>query len=615
MRIPFAILTLFLALFVALPARASTLTISPSPTRVDAGGHIAFVAAGGSGAGYVFSLSAPSGGAITSAGEYTAGALGGVVDVVTVTDSGGDSATANVDVISTLTISGTTSVAIGNAQTLVAAGGNGTYTWSLSTNASGGSITTSGAYTAGLHGDVTDVVLLTDGAGNTAALSIRVASGLTITPAAPRIAPGTTIGFVASGGSGGNYAFSLVTNASGASLNAFGVYIAGKLAGVTDVIEVTDGDGNVKTAAITVAPIAISPSNATVVAGLTRAFVADGGSGGGYVWSLSINTSGGSVNAFGIYTAGLTAGVDELRVEDATGNASTTRITVTGPKISPINASVAVKARLGFVAEGGSGIYTWSLVTNASGGTINDFGIYVAGSIAGTTDVVQVEDSRGNRSTVNVTITGGPTIAPSAPSLTIGATQGFVASGGSGSGYRWSLVRGSGKINAFGVFTAGDEAGTNQIEVVDSEGSKSTTTITVTSGLAIAPSSPVVYQGATFGFVARGGVGEGYKWSISTNATGATITELGVYTAGTTDAGANATDEVRVTDGAGNAATMAVTVLPPMPNLGQADGGLVFGARGGPSDDSGCGVAGGSSSGAAGLLFVLAALVLRRRRA
>src|SRR5205814_9228657 len=75
-------------------------TISPNPAYVAPGATQTFTATGGTGTGYIWSLnSSPSGGSITPrSGVYTAGATANVVDVVYVTDSWGNNATADVHV-------------------------------------------------------------------------------------------------------------------------------------------------------------------------------------------------------------------------------------------------------------------------------------------------------------------------------------------------------------------------------------------------------------------------------------------------------------------------------------------------------------------------------------
>jgi hypothetical protein len=59
-------------------------------------------------------------------------------------------------------------------QQFTAIGGYGSYTWALTTNASGGSVSSSGLYTAGSTANTTDVVTATDAFGNTVTATITV---------------------------------------------------------------------------------------------------------------------------------------------------------------------------------------------------------------------------------------------------------------------------------------------------------------------------------------------------------------------------------------------------------------------------------------------------------
>jgi hypothetical protein len=82
--------------------------VSPADVAVASGASHKFTAASGSGTAYVWALvTNPSGGALTASGLYTAGSKGGGVDVVSVTDSLGNTATATATVtaMATATVS------------------------------------------------------------------------------------------------------------------------------------------------------------------------------------------------------------------------------------------------------------------------------------------------------------------------------------------------------------------------------------------------------------------------------------------------------------------------------------------------------------------------------
>lgn len=105
---------------------------------------------------------------------------------------------------------------------------------------------------AGTTGNVTDVVQVVDSLANSANVSVSVGPGVTTTPRTASVAPNDLLGFAVSGGSGKGYAWSLVTNASGATIDASnGVYVAGRTGGV-DVVRVVDSLGNGDSATVTV---------------------------------------------------------------------------------------------------------------------------------------------------------------------------------------------------------------------------------------------------------------------------------------------------------------------------------------------------------------------------
>jgi N-acetylneuraminic acid mutarotase len=565
-----------------------------------------FTASGGSGAGFVWSLATnASGGTIDSAGGlYTAGSTGGVTDVVQVTDSLGNVATVNVTVTARVSITPATPALAPRASlTFTVGGGSGTgYSWSLATNASGATIDGStGAYTAGATGGVTDVVRVSDSLGNVATVNVTVAAGVSITPATAAVAPRASRTFTASGGSAVGFVWSLATNASGGGIDSTGIYTAGPTGGVTDVVRATDSLGNTASVSVTVtAGLSISPAAVTLAPRASWTFAAAGGSASGYAWSFVANASGGTIDSgSGAYTVGAAGGVtDVVQVVDSLGNTASASITVTqGVAVTPPAATLAPRASRTFTAAGGSGTgYTWSLATNASGGTIDSTGVYTAGSTGGVSDVVRVTDSLGSIATVSITVTEGVAITPPAATLTPRASRTFTASGGSGAGFVWSLATNAsgGTIDsASGAYTAGSTGGvTDAVQATDSLGNIATVSVTVTMGVTISPAETALAPSAAQTFTASGGSGTGYTWSLATNASGGTIDASGAYTAGSTG---GVSDVVQVMDSLGNVASATVNVTAA------------------PTDDAGgcgCGNGGGSSL----FLLVLGAAAMARVR-
>ncbi|HEY6004208.1 MAG TPA: choice-of-anchor D domain-containing protein [Anaeromyxobacter sp.] len=153
-------------------------------------------------------------------------------------------------------------------------------------------------------------------------------------------------------------------------------------------------------------------------------------------------------------------------------------------------------------------------------------------------------------------------ISPSAPSVAPRDAQTFTASGGSGSGYTWSLVTNNSGATigaASGAYTAGATPSvTDVLRATDSLGNTADLSVTVTAGVSITPGVAGVPPRGSRSFSASGGKGSGYAWSFVTNASGGSIDpSTGLYTAGAT---ANVADVVRAADPLGNAATATANV-------------------------------------------------------
>jgi uncharacterized repeat protein (TIGR01451 family) len=156
-----------------------------------------------------------------------------------------------------------------------------------------------------------------------------------------------------------------------------------------------------------------------------------------------------------------------------------------------------------------------------------------------------------------ITLAMTPTTASVAPR----GARSFVASGGQGT-YVYSLSTNAsgGSINgATGAYVAGPTPNVLDIvRVTDGVGSTAMSTVSVSAGVSISPTSAAVAPLGTRTFTASGGSGTGLTFSLSINGSGGSINgSTGAYVAGGT---ANATDVVTVTDSLGNAATSTVTV-------------------------------------------------------
>ncbi|HEY4183698.1 MAG TPA: Ig-like domain-containing protein [Polyangia bacterium] len=552
------------------------LSLVAASSHVPPRGSTTLTAAGGAGTGYTFALvTSASGGSVDPmTGVYHAGTVPAVVDGVRVTDGNGNSATANISVGNGVTMTpASPSLAPRDTVTFTPSGGSGSgYTFAITTNVSGGSIdATSGAYVAGARSASTDVVTVTDSLGNSATASVSVGGGLSVSPSSVTVPPRASRTFAATGGSGTGYAFSLSTNASGATINASsGVYLAGAVGAVSDVVRVVDSLGNSTSAPVTVGPgVSMSPPASTVSPLGQLTWSVAGGSGSGYTFVLSTNASGATVNsATGAYVAGATGNVsDVVAVTDSLGNSAMASVTVTGGlAVDPLQGSAISLPPRGtrmLAVVGGAPPYAFAITSNGSGGSVDSAtGRYVAGSVPLRTDIVTVTD--GNSATVNILVSvgAGVSLSPTLPAAAVHGTIAFTASGGSQTGYHFAISsNGSGgTIDAdSGAYRAGGTDDVSDIvTVTDSLGNSASVQVPVGGRLAVSPAAPMVPPRGTITLQPYGGSGMGFVFSLAEAASGGAIDAAsGVYTAGPTP---NVSDMVTVTDSLGNMVTVAVMV-------------------------------------------------------
>jgi hypothetical protein len=235
------------------------LTITPTQVSLDPGMTKAFLAGGGT-APYTYSIASGNGTIDATSGTYTAPASAGPA-VVRTTDSAGQHADSNVTVNAILTLgSQAATVDGGTSQTLMAAGGQPPYRFSILSGA-GTVDAASGVYTAPA-GAGTSVVLVTDALGANAQVTIVNNPQLLISPASLTVTAGAgqTYPFTGQGGTP-PYSYSLVSGPG--STNASGVYTAVNTSG-TAIVRVTDGLG--VTADATVRALRIRVNNAVSAA-------------------------------------------------------------------------------------------------------------------------------------------------------------------------------------------------------------------------------------------------------------------------------------------------------------------------------------------------------------
>lgn len=525
--------------------------ISPVNPSVVQNGTINFTGQNGT-PPYVFGIVSGAGTIGSSSGLFTApGAPGSIV--VGFIDQAGKTASTTITVVGPLNIvPPVTNVLAANTRQFAGAGGKTPYTYAVVSG--GGSVNSSGLYTApGTAGTAT--VRITDALGQTANATVTIDPPLSLSPATISIAINDTQQFTATGGLGG-YTYSVVSG--GGSIDpSTGLYTAPASAS-TVVVRVTDSGANTANATVNVVgPLSISPSSFTLAAGNTRSFT---GVGGQPPYTYSVNSGIGSVNsATGLYTAPMADGVAVVRVTDAFGQTADASVTI-NPALSivPTTATVEPLATQSFSATGGVGAYTYSLVSG--GGSIDSStGLYTAPGIGGgSAAVVRVTDSLGNISNANITIQLGLSISPATFTMAVNNLRTFVANGGQAP-YTFSVFSGGGSVNSStGVYTAPAAAGSAVVRVTDNLGATADAAVTINPALSIAPAAVNLLTNGSQTFSGSGGVTP-YIYSVVSGG-GSINSSTGAYTAPATPASV----VVRVSDALGNTADANATVVDPL---------------------------------------------------
>ncbi|HET7233944.1 MAG TPA: hypothetical protein VFJ16_28290 [Longimicrobium sp.] len=244
----------------------------------------------------------------------------------------------------------------------------------------------------------------------------------------------------------------------------------------------------------------LSPHEATVPAGGTQPFGVTGRDGAGNPVTVhpTFTTTGGSVDAEGVYSAPAAAGT-YLVIAEQDGLADTARVVVTGTAvpqsvtITPPAATVQVGGTAQFAAQARYADGSTAAVTpawTATGGTISAAGLYTAGAAAGTYAVVATFGGRADTAAVTVTTGPAPTLAsvtvtPAATSVAAGGTAQFGATGTFSNGssapvpVTWTATGGT--ISATGLYTAGQAAGVFRVTATAAGGLAATADVTVTA--------------------------------------------------------------------------------------------------------------------------------------
>ena len=565
--------------------------------------------------------------------------------LVYVTDDFGNRATQNFSITVGTPISIASStlptgyVGTAYSQALSATGGTGTgYTWTVANGStlpgglslSAGGVISGTPTTPGLQNFSVNV---TDSASDigTGSISITIDAGVSITT-------GTTLpaGYVgaaysqtlaATGGSGTGYTWTVTSGASSLTAVNLSLSAAGVLSGTPSAagtpsftVKVTDSASNSTTATFTLtvdAAISIT-TGTTLPAGYvgtaySKTLAATGGSGTGYTWAVTSGASSLTAVNLSLSAAGVLSGTPSaagtpsftVKVTDSASNSTTATFTLTVDAAISITTGTTLPA--GYVgtaysqtlaATGGSGTgYTWAVTSGASSLTAVNLSLSAAGVLSGTPSAagtpsftVKVTDSASNSRTATFTLT-----VDAAISITTGTTlpagyvgmaysQTLAATGGSGTGYAWTITSGASNLTALNLSLSGagvlsgtpNGTGTPSFtaKVTDSANNSITATfnLTVNAGISIttATTLPTGYVGTAYSqtLAATGGSGTGYTWTVTAGASSLTAVNLSLSGAGvlsgTPLSSGTPSFTVKVTDSSSNTTTVTfgLTISP-----------------------------------------------------
>ena len=449
-------------------------------------------------------------------------------------------------------------------------------TWT-STNTAAATIASSGLATGVAVGSTSINATLNAISGSTFLTVIQpVLTSITVSPANPSVATGSTQQFTATGHYSDNSTQDLTnqvlwssSNSGVATINNFGLAGANSV-GTTTITAAQNAISGSTVLTVTppaLAAITVSPSNPSVLAGSTQQFTATGRFSDGTMqdltsqvtWSSS-NTGAATIGASGLAT-GVAAGVSTISATKNGINGSTTLTvspaTLTSITVTPANFSLAMGSTQQFTATGHfsdgstqdiSSQVLWSSF-NPLVATISNTGLATASGVGATT-IFASRNAIGGSTTLTVTpaLLTGITVTPANSSLLAGSTQQFRATGHYSDGstldissqVTWSSSNaGAATITSLG-FATGVAAGASTISATQN-GISGSTNLTITAAalnsITIAPVSPSIAAGNTQAFQATGHYSDGSALDISNQVTwtssntgAATISPSGVAT-------------------------------------------------------------------------------------
>ena len=540
-----------------------TVSIAPSYQAINPGQAITFTASGGVN-GYVWGGSASGGGTAQTVTFPTLGTY-----TVTVYSPAGNGYTQSNTATATVSVTAAgqsvslappnATVYAGQSVSFSASGGQNGYVWGGAASGSGTSQVVGfpnvGTYTVTVYSPAGGIY----GVSNTASATVSVlpaGQSVSLTPTAASIYAGQTVSFTASGGSEG-YVWGGAASGSGpnqtvafGSAGTYGVSVyspAGGNFAQSNTATATINVASRPTATVTATPAAITLGQSSAVA---ATYTTDSAHGDGLTNTVInvVNPQGTEANLSGFggnpanvqFTPG-GVGTYTLKAYAETSLApawtvyATTTVTVSiAPQsvaISPTSAAISAGQQVTFTASGGSTGYIWGGA--ASGGGSSQTVMFPNPGTFTVTVYAPANGSFAQSNLAGATVTVSPdsqtvAISPQNPSVTVGGSLLFNASGGQ-NGYVWGgVASGSGpsQLVSFpnvGTYTVSAYSPAGGIYALSNTATTTITVMPASQTVSLSPTAPTIYAGQSVTFAASGGM-NGYIWGGSASGSGATQT-------------------------------------------------------------------------------------------
>jgi len=281
--------------------------------------------------------------------------------------------------------------------------------------------------------------------------------------------------------------------------------------------------------ASSITSVSVNPASATVSAGAQQQFSVTVTGTGKYNPGIAWSAQRGSITSSGLYTAPAAACSDVVTATSVQNSSKTASasLTVAAVPVTPTITAVTVSPTSGTLNVGtqqqfsatvtGTGSFNSSVTWSAQRGSVSSTGLYTAPATAGGDVVTATSVQNSSKAaSASMTVAAAPaapaitavTISPTSWTLNMGTQQQFTATvtgtGDFSSSLTWSAQRGT--IDSAGLYTAPSTGGSDVVTAMSVQDSTkfATSTITVQSGCAAAPTSSRVVSVKDAAYGAKG---------------------------------------------------------------------------------------------------------------